>query len=75
MPQLNPTRVLPGDRVELLEPLNDVWTRVRPGERGTVSHVDAIGTVHVKWDSGAVLGLVPEMDRYELVETIRCPTR
>lgn len=32
---------------------------IEPGTRGTVRHVDDIGTVHVDFDNGRRLGLVP----------------
>lgn len=48
-----------GDRVELIH-CNDPYTRLTPGERGTVAFVDDLGTVHVKWDSGSSLGLCRE---------------
>lgn len=51
------TRV--GQRVELVRS-TDPYTRLVPGEKGTVTFVDALGTVHVQWDSGARLGLVRE---------------
>lgn len=28
------------------------------GTRGTVTHVDDIGTIHVAWDNGSSLGMV-----------------
>lgn len=46
-----------GDRVELVR-CTDEYTRLQPGERGTVTFIDSLGTVSVDWDSGAKLGLV-----------------
>ena len=58
---------LVGRRVRL-ERCSDPYTRLQPGAEGTVTHVDALGTVHVKWDSGARLGLVPEAgDSWEVL--------
>lgn len=57
-----------GDRVRLVR-CNDEFTRLRPGELGTVRLIDAVGTVHVNWDSGSKLGLVLEDgDQWEAVE-------
>jgi hypothetical protein len=39
---------------------NDPYTRLTPGEQGTVGFIDSLGTVSVKWDSGSSLGLVRE---------------
>lgn len=35
-----------------------------PGSKGTVSNVDDMGTVHVNWDNGRALGLVPGEDSF-----------
>lgn len=48
-----------GSRVELLS-MDDPYSKLRPGDKGTVQHVDDIGTVHVKWDCGSNLGLCVE---------------
>ena len=37
------------------------------GELGTIDHVDDIGTIHVKWDDGRTLGLVPDEDEFEII--------
>lgn len=59
-----------GDRIQLVY-TDDEYTRLRPGARGTVSYVDALGTVHVKWDDGSTLGLVPGHDRWEPVHGVK----
>lgn len=55
-----------GDRVRLIEMASDP-NPLRPGAIGTVWRIDALGTVHVQWDNGRDMGLVPERDRYELI--------
>ncbi len=46
----------PGTRVVLMK-MEDPYTRLKPGEKGTVTGVDDIGTIHVNWDSGSSLGV------------------
>ena len=46
----------PGTRVILVK-MDDPYTRLKPGEKGTVTGVDDIGTIHVNWDSGSSLGV------------------
>jgi len=47
-----------GCRVELTM-MNDPYrTDLVPGCKGTVKHVDDMGTIHVKWDIGSSLGVV-----------------
>ncbi|MGK7933368.1 MAG: DUF4314 domain-containing protein, partial [Microcystaceae cyanobacterium] len=36
------------------------------GDQGTVDHVDGIGQIHVFWDTGSTLALVPSEDEFEL---------
>ncbi len=51
-----------GTRVELVE-MRDPYTKLRPGDKGTVNFVDDIGTIHVDWDNGSSLGVVYKEDR------------
>lgn len=46
----------PGTRVELVR-MNDEYSRLKPGDKGTVIAVDDIGTIHVNWDCGSGLGI------------------
>lgn len=54
-----------GTRVRLVS-MNDVQAPPA-GTEGTVQYVDDAGTVHVHWDTGGSLGLVPGEDEWELV--------
>jgi len=60
------TSPLVGKRIRL-EHCSDPYTRLRPGLEGTVSFVDDPGTVHVKWDDGSTLGLIPGEDRWTVL--------
>jgi Domain of unknown function (DUF4314) len=56
-----------GKRVRLVRCTDD-YTDLRPGALGTVSDVDDMGTVFVRWESGSNLGLVHDAgDRFEVV--------
>lgn len=57
---------LEGKRVRLKH-TSDPYTRLQSGAEGTVSLVDAIGTIHVNWDNGSRLGLVPNEDSWEVI--------
>jgi hypothetical protein len=56
---------LEGHRVRLMS-CEDQVTRVQPGTGGVVRFVDGMSTVHVDWDDGTSLGLIPGVDRWEL---------
>ena len=49
----------PGTRVELVS-MNDPFSELKPGDRGSVIKVDDIGTCHIAWDCGSYLGAVIE---------------
>lgn len=50
-----------GNQVELVRTA-DERTSLTPGTRGEVMHVDSMGTIHVKWEGGSHLGMIPGVD-------------
>lgn len=50
-----------GTRIQLIQ-MDDPYTKLVQGDKGTVNFVDDIGTIHVIWDSGATLGIVYGVD-------------
>lgn len=46
-----------GIRVELVR-MDDPYSRLRPGDRGTVNFIDDTGTIFCRWDCGSSLGVV-----------------
>lgn len=52
----------PGTRV-MLDHMDDKYA-VPDGTRGTVDHVDDAGQIHMKWDNGRTLALVPQVDSF-----------
>lgn len=55
-----------GQRVRLIR-CSDPYTRIQPGTEGEVVFVDALGSVHVRWDDGSKLGLIPGEDSWQEV--------
>lgn len=53
----------PGTRVMLLN-MNDPYSPVESGMRGTVQSVDDIGQLLMKWDNGRALALIPGEDSF-----------
>ena len=53
----------PGTRVMLLN-MNDPYSLVESGMRGTVQSVDDIGQLLMKWDNGRALALIPGEDSF-----------
>jgi hypothetical protein len=50
----------PGDRVDLVA-TDDPYTRLRPGDQGTVTGVRDFPepTIDVQWDNGSILSILP----------------
>lgn len=55
-----------GTRIKLIN-MDDPWHPVEPGTEGTVQFVDDIGQIHMKWDNGRTLALVPGQDEFEII--------
>jgi hypothetical protein len=54
-----------GMRVRLINMIDDP-NPIPNGTEGTISLVDDAGVIHVNWDNGRRLGLIPGVDEYEL---------
>lgn len=66
-----------GTRVELVS-MSDPYSKLSPGDTGTVKFVDDIGTVFVNWDCGSGLGIVYGEDsirKLTKAEIIKMQTR
>lgn len=55
-----------GTRIEL-DFMGDDPKPIAPGTRGTVKHVDDMGTVHCHFDNGRYLGLIPGEDAFHAI--------
>lgn len=55
-----------GKKIILIE-CKDPHTNLKPGAIGIVSTIDDRGTIHVNWNDGSTLGLIPGIDKYHLV--------
>ena len=53
----------PGTRIILIK-MNDDPAPVPADTRGTVTSVDSMGTIHVRWDNGRTLSAIPGVDRF-----------
>ena len=53
----------PGTRIVLLS-MDDPYAPVPPNTKGTVKFVDDMGTLHMSWDNGRTLGVIPGEDSF-----------
>lgn len=53
----------PGTRLVLLS-MDDPYAPIPSGTKGTVVHVDDAAQIHMKWDNGRTLAIVPDEDNF-----------
>lgn len=53
----------PGTRLLLLS-MDDPYAPIPSGMRGTVEHVDDATQIHMRWDNGRTLAIIPEEDDF-----------
>ena len=58
----------PGTRIRLIHMGDDEPTPVPDGTTGIVSYVDDVGTIHMTWDNGSSLGLIPDVDLFTVIK-------
>jgi len=60
----------PGTRIKLIEMYDD-YAPVESGTEGTVNFVDDAGQIHMTWDNGRTLALVPEYDKFNIIPSMQ----
>lgn len=56
----------PGTRIELIS-MDDPYSPISAGTQGEVNFVDDIGQLHMKWDNGRTLAVIPGVDIFRVV--------
>ncbi|MDD2216767.1 MAG: DUF4314 domain-containing protein [Eubacteriales bacterium] len=56
----------PGTRIRLMQ-MNDPYAPIPSGTEGTVDFVDDAGQIHMKWDNGRSLALIPGEDSFSKI--------
>lgn len=56
----------PGRRIRLLH-MEDQYQPVPDGMEGSVEFVDDAGQIHMKWDNGRSLALIPGVDQFDII--------
>ncbi len=57
---------LKGKRITVIK-MGDDPNPIKAGEMGTIQFVDGIGQIHVSWDNGRNLALIPGTDVYQII--------
>lgn len=58
---------LKGKRIRMIEMVEDLYP-IPSGAEGTIKYTDSMGTIHVGWDNGRGLGVIPNKDKYEILD-------
>jgi hypothetical protein len=56
---------LKGKRITLIR-MNDDPNPIKANEQGTIRGEDGMGHIHVDWDNGRSLSLIPGVDVYKI---------
>lgn len=57
---------LVGTKIQLIS-MRDEKYPILPGTIGEVTHIDDMGSIHMKWQNGSSLALIPEVDSFNVV--------
>ena len=55
-----------GTKIRLIS-MRDEKYPILPGTIGEVTHIDDLGSIHMKWQNGSSLALIPEVDSFKVV--------
>ena len=57
-----------GTKIQLISMRNEKYP-ILPGTVGEVTHIDDIGNIHVRWQNGSSLAIIPEVDSFRVAGT------
>ena len=49
-----------------LSSMRDEKYPILPGTIGEVTHIDDLGSIHMKWQNGSSLAIIPEVDSFRV---------
>lgn len=55
-----------GTKIQLIS-MRDEKYPILPGTIGVVTHIDDMGSIHLKWQNGSSLAIIPEVDSFRVV--------
>ena len=54
-----------GTKIQLIS-MRDEKYPILPGTIGEVTHIDDMGSIHMKWQNGSSLAIIPEVDSFRV---------
>ena len=58
-----------GTRVKLTKDMDDKYP-ILAGTIGTIDYIDSEGQLHMIWENGRTLALIPEVDEFEVINNL-----
>ena len=55
-----------GTKLQLISMRNEKYP-ILSGTVGVVTHIDDAGSIHMRWENGSSLALIPEIDSFQIV--------
>ena len=55
-----------GTKIQLIS-MRDEKYPILPGTIGVVTHIDDMGSIHLKWQNGSSLAIISEVDSFRVV--------
>ena len=55
-----------GTKLQMITMRNEKYP-APPGTVGEVTHIDDMGSIHMKWENGSSLALIPEVDSFKVL--------
>lgn len=55
-----------GTKIQLIS-MRDEKYPILPRTIGEVTHIDDLGSIHMKWQNGSSLALIPKVDSFKVV--------
>lgn len=55
-----------GTKIQLISMCDEKYP-VLPETIGEVTHIDDMGSIHMKWQNGSSLAIIPEVDSFKVV--------
>lgn len=55
-----------GTKIQLIS-MRDEKYPILPRTIGEVTHIDDLGSIHMKWQNGSSLAIIPEVDSFKVV--------
>ena len=55
-----------GTKIQLIS-MRDEKYPILPGTIGVVTHIDDLGSIHMKWQNGSSLAIIPEVDSFKVL--------